>query len=587
MKNKSPLAGFDEFAFLEKEFADLQKASGATFDQYQRSNEDLWRALVKTYLFWTRAKDAPGFLDKLYANIQYKKQVGDTPNFNPLLRVVFAKSSYTPAVASKIGLWAAALRALHVEYSDNTISYQANPEGKLLSHFRNNGGIDGLAKKDSEERQARDEEDSNEAIKLAPVPPNPFKERPIEEIRASALAKASAPTATGFGQFSTLPVMYVNDQDLVVLLARRSDDGKITPIASSHDDALLKQASDVAANYTLSHLPPRLQLLVEVIRSQLYPPSSLPKEYSDRRLWMRNIFSDKSKLTTKDLPGWTGKREPLISSKKLLMRGADADIILSGTKVSTSVVTRCVPTLKHFTHTAQISLTFKSLCLVERMIETREIHAIEVLEDTAETKKRIKNSPALETIGFLRKAQSDFRFFSFHDAKRDAGAPVGFQAYFDFGKWVPKWSFTVKPLWLAQMRERLWNPWFTVYGKGSQLNRMANRAMSFIVRADALEVLFDLSPRRGSPSETFKIDAVTTAKTNSHFFRSKDVAPVFYNLADTQVLGDVEISGNKDAMVIAYTTAMGCYQTAIPTAKSDGGEFALNISKAFTELHYG
>lgn len=206
MNNKMPLnrgrtssaASTAGYAVLNKEFVALQKESGSAFDKYQRSNEDLWRALVKAYLFWTRAKDVAGFLDQLYANIQYKQQVGDTPNFNPLLRVVFAKSNYGPAVASKIGLWAAALRALHAEYTDNGRNYQVNPEGKLLSHFRNHGGIDGLAKRDTEERQARDEEASNDVIIAAPVPPNPFKERPIEEIRARALLAASAPTAYWF-----------------------------------------------------------------------------------------------------------------------------------------------------------------------------------------------------------------------------------------------------------------------------------------------------------------------------------------------------------------------------------------------------
>ena len=55
-------------------------------------------------------------------------------------------------------------------------------------------------------------------------------------------------------------------------------------------------------------------------------------------------------------------------------------------------------------------------------------------------------------------------------------------------------------------------------------------------------------------------------KSLSLSLRSKDIAPILYNLADTAVTGSIAISGNEQAVLIEFGTDMGRYQIAIPTA---------------------
>jgi hypothetical protein len=51
-----------------------------------------------------------------------------------------------------------------------------------------------------------------------------------------------------------------------------------------------------------------------------------------------------------------------------------------------------------------------------------------------------------------------------------------------------------------------------------------------------------------------------------------DFAPVFYNLADSDIVGDVEISGNDNMVLLKYRTDLCDVIIAIPTATaSDKG----------------
>ena len=76
---------------LRRRFEKLSVESSGAYSSYVRSTNDLWRALVRSYLWWHECQQVPDLLDELYEEhgIQVKAKADNSPNFGPLLRIIF------------------------------------------------------------------------------------------------------------------------------------------------------------------------------------------------------------------------------------------------------------------------------------------------------------------------------------------------------------------------------------------------------------------------------------------------------------------------------------------------------------------
>ena len=626
----------------------LTTEASDSYDAKEHATRTHRRALVRAYLLWRDCQTDPDFLVSQYAQHGirgYDLANGNKPNFNPLLRLVFRRSLELRNNSSRIGQRAAALSAMHAEHEDNPKRYRKEAEAKLLEFMNRNGGIFGLIKLDQDARAVREGRPGPGGVTGTTTrkPDDEFGVERLAEWRKAALA--SAISSAGIARFKPSLPIRVGKDGMLVLLGKREADGTVIVVGSSNDRDLLASTALHATNYTLANLPEPFRVLVEAVRTQMYPAIAMSDDLAQRRLWEEK-HADRSHITTKQLPTWdgTGKAQKVRAAKKLVVRAADQSIILSSSALAASVVTLCKPTKGAFPYlatkpeplhratamriraqleadptldedalviasgdyhhepmrNAEAALEGVGLRLVERMIETTEIFSIGLKDVVANypgyrsskndsTRVGVRELPINTRdrwlIALQRQHEPEPRLLSFYDTWRDAGAVIGFQPAFDFAGWQPEWQVDLEPVWFGQLREALLDDWFVSFGNGSQVARASNQAMRLTLDANMLTFEFNFDPAGDAQGAPVRMPIPTQHKA-SWLHLSRDIATTLYNVADAEVVGKVTMSGNANALVLAYSTAVAAFSIAVPTAHATRSGVSRNIA-AFSELRYG
>lgn len=554
---------------LQTRYHALHKECGGSLDALQSSREGLWRSLVRAYLWWRDCQQTPGFLEALYAGqkIGYQSTKDNTPNFNPLLRLLFDKATLSAGERSMFSNWNAALVTLHAEFTDNDAAYRTNPEGKLVQLIKERGGLVQMARKAEQERAQVDEEDltTKSATKAITKPPAPDVKRMIQTRALDMMG-----TLKGTGAVTADVPLRVGEKHLIALLARRMPDGSVVTLGSTSNSEAIRLISEDIAARSVVHLSGNLRVILEVLRSQLYPWQSQPRDPVQRAAWRRSVLLDTTEFRVSDVPGRTGsKGQRLTSAKKLLISGADGTLLLSGTKLTSSVVTRCRTKVSLVGKTEHVFLRINDRARLEHWLETSEVHVRAVspakgLEKTAGTEKFTHR---LTLKG--DKTQTDLRMH-FYDVKNKATLPTRFQATFKFDSFKPDWSCEVTHAWFGNLREQMLDTWFVTLGEKSQIKRANNRLMWLNVSEQRISIRFNaaddtkLAADHPMPAGT-QWQGGGAAYDTQHL--SKDIAPVLYNLADAHVTGNIKISGNSHALLFTYATDMGEFDIAVPAAQ--------------------
>lgn len=570
---------------LRRRFETLSIESQSAYSVLVRSQDDLWRGLVKSYLWWLECQLVPDLLDEMYddAGIQVKAKADNSPNFGTLLRLIFDRATYAhERERITFWVWGCAVSALHIEHSENHQRYRTNAEGKLLQFIKDKGGIIGLTKKDVFDVP-------NEEV----IVPKTNKSPKIvdDKVRKAlqARAKAGLASAKGIGTAATTQPVRVGEDGLIAVLARREPNGKITILGSSNTQSAIDHITEHLLSTDITHLPPNVRVLAEVIRSQAYPVISMPSDPAKRGAWYRSVLLDKSLIKTSDLAAAESgkKKEHLKAPAKLLIRGAHGDVILSGSKTDLSVVTSCKPATALIGKNDQVFLRVMERSVIERMLDTGEIHLLKALPQSGLKRSSADAKYTYELMldnGIGGKAQT----LHFYDAKQKAGMLTGFQAGFDFDAWKPDWTFRVQPVWFGKLREQMLDVWFSSLGAGKQPNRPSNLIMQAVVTAKSFGLVFNIHDEKVAPQhkQVADVKLKTTKRTHKTEHLSKDVAPVLFNLADVHSDGMIEVSGNEQALVFAYKNDLGTFKIAVPTAERKK-KTAIRNSTAFSEVRYG
>lgn len=614
----------------------LTTEASESYDASEQATRTHRRALVRAYLLWRDCQSDPDFLSdqyKTYGVRGYKLADSNRPNFNPLLRLVFRKSLELRNNDSRIGQRAAALSALHAEHEDNPKRYRKDPETKLLAFMNDNGGIAGLGKLDQDARAAREERPGPGGVP-APREREPDEEFGVESLAALRMAALdSAVSSPGIASFVPSRPVRVGADGMLVLLGKRGPDGTVVVVGSTNESEALAATMLHARDYTLAKLPSPFRVLVETVRTQMYPPFALSADLKLRRQWEAK-HADRSHITTKQLEAWdgTGKAERVRAVKKLVVRAADQSILLSSSALASSVVTLCKPIKGAFPYVAskpeplhretalriraqlkadpsldedelviasgdyhyepmfnaEAALEGRGLRLVERMIETTEIFSIGVKPATAHFsgygRYRGRARQDRWIIELQREHEQKARALSFYDTWRDAGAVLGFQPTFDFSAWQPTWQVEVEPVWFGQLREKLLDSWFASFGGGTQFARATNQAMRFTLDGKQVVIEFNFNPHRNEVRPLASMP-LHTGYEASWLHLSRDIAPALYNVADAEIVGKATLSGNGNAVVISYSTAVAAFSIAVPTA-SIATKAVVRNSAGFAELRY-
>ena len=173
------------------------------------------------------------------------------------------------------------------------------------------------------------------------------------------------------------------------------------------------------------------------------------------------------------------------------------------------------------------------------------------------------------TLQISNKFNSRSHMLHFYEQGRaNNNATTNNQGDFNWAAFKGTWKTKVDVNWLVKLRAEFLDEWFSKLGKSTQIARDNNYVFTLNFTDKKLNIKFNIGKTGGSASRSF--DLVTALpkgdKSLSLTLRSKDIAPVLYNLADTAVSGSIAISGNEQAVLIEFKTDMGRYQIAIPTA---------------------
>lgn len=554
------------------------------YSSYIRSTADLRRCLVRAYLWWAESNSQQDVIEAIEKEhgVPIVKMNGNTVQFTNLLRIIFGKTEAYDKEYTKVYQWSSAVSALHEEYTQNPQRYRTNAEGTLLKYFNDKGGISGLMKSASST-----DDDRNTPIQK-PLPKPPKTNASMQTTAAiQQTATTWVKTASGIGVANPTTPIRVDANGHIALLARRERNGQITVLGSSNDATVIASIAQsmLATNTTL--LPYSLRLLIEVIRTQAYPPFAMPKLLENRQRWFEQVWLDKSVIKTSDLPtAKKGERGvPLWAPKKLLLRGKQNDFILSNSKAGVSVVTRFVPHSPFIGKDEEIFLRVVERSKIERLIETAEAQIVEASpqDNLRKSDADEKSAYKLDIINNFAKTKLTLRFYN---TKPYAGTLTGFQADFDFKAFKPIWFFEVEHSWFGTLRERMLDAWFSSLGSSNQLKRENNRLMEIVVSPKEFKIVFNMSTF-GSADEVFpttiSMPKDVACSNTLHF--SKDIASVLYNLADVLSNTPIKVSGNADALVFEYKNDVGSFYIAVPSVVKKGKRYVAN-PKAFYDYQY-
>ena len=554
------------------------------YSNYIKSHDELRRCLVRIYLWWAESNSNSNVMKEIEQryDMPVVKIDGNRPNFTNLLRIIFGKTEAYDKEYVKVWQWGAAISALHEEYADHPQRYRKNPEGTLLKFFNDRGGISGLLKKD-------DVQSSEEAFEEKTKKPKSNKKSAspdmVKAIRQQAVEWLK--TVNGIGTAAPNSPLRVDHNGHIALLARREASGKITLLGSTNNTAAVAALAQHMMDTEISHLPESLRLLVEIIRSQMYPFNALPQNLDNRTKWYRSVLLDQSPIKTNDLPNWQegDRKVALWAPRKLLIRGSRKDVIFSNSKSSVSVVTCCIPKTFPIEFKDEVFLRVIERSSIERMLETGEMQVT-----TASPSKELRRSNKTEKfryeLALTNKHRKKPLTLHFYDTKPYAGSLTGFQADFDFSAFKPIWQFKADANWFGKFREKMLDQWFSVFGGGNRPNRPNNRHMEINITSARFRLLFNISEHGSAPADmavNAKLHGNIKNFKNMHL--SKDIAPVLYNLADVVTNGMIQVRGNADATVFEYENDLGLFKIAVPTAIKTGKSIVRKAT-AFSDYRY-
>ncbi len=147
------------------------------------------------------------------------------------------------------------------------------------------------------------------------------------------------------------------------------------------------------------------------------------------------------------------------------------------------------------------------------------------------------------------------------------------QTDFDFVSFTPEWSAVVDLIWFEELRAQWLDEWFTKLGKNTQIRRENNITFDVGIGKKGITFVYNMDASGIAPfhNQCATVKWLIKQSEYKYTFRSKDMAPVLYNISDISVDGKIRLSGNSDAMLLEYSTDIAEYKIAIPTHNGNGG----------------
>jgi len=529
----------------------------------ESSRQHLYKTLAQTYLTWRDLSVDDAWLKDQYkrANIPFRN-VGNRINFRPFIRLAFGITTDTGYRNNKVTDWSKVLNKLDDEYNAQPGMYQTNALGKLAARIDALGGITNIIK-DGRDDEYGDDETPKQTRNQARQQAN--KQQTALEIQQRRVKIFSDDTETSIGKVKLSVPYRTDDHGLVSLIGKRNTDGSITILATTNEPAAIGKVVQHAAEGNLSLTSPSLKQMAELIKTQMYPHGSKPNSPAAARVWQQRIYYDRTDISV--TAAKSGKSdERMTNPRRVLVRGKQGDIIISSMRSTVSVVTRCVPKQMLISKAQNTYLMTSERGVIEDWITEGEI---ELLSANPKSKLlKVENEKHIYELTASNPITNTHRKLHFYEYGRVEDNPVvTTQTDFYREAYEAEWSTTLSSDWFVKLRADWLEEWFQKKGRNTQLKRENNFKIEVSVRSNGIDFRYNMMDKSvlAPVHPTKAVVGFSNTKKSSEFIsRSKDIAPVLYNLADMHVLGGIRVSGNAHAVVFEFETDTGAYEIAVP-----------------------
>ena len=531
---------------LKTELTDLKTSAAEQSQKYQSSKDLLYRTLVKSYLWWRRASGQNGYLDDLYktAGITANK-TGNQANFSPLIKLIWGMTEKKHD--GTVARWNGALRVIDAEFINNQTIYQSDPSTLLVSFIRDEGGLTAMREKAVD----YDVEEGN--AKRTKLKPKDAKVR-TAEIKSGIDFFKAAPTMATVDDID--PILATKD-GLVAAVGRINGAGTFELLATSDDDALVRDLAADCADADTSQVPTNLRLIAEVIATQALPAKLA--RFSKR-------LAEGSDIPVTDAEGNKVGKLKKKALPRLLVRPGKGDILLSNARCNNvSVVTRARPKTPFVSSGNDIYLNGNDRSMIEKAyIQQRQLRFMAAVpQDTVKVEDTDKKAAfCIDTTHNVTEKKRTLHFYDSPANEREHQAD-----YDDSVGFVPSWKYELNIDWLKHLQVDCVGWW--VNHHGGHIGRPKNRSFSLKLTDKAWTVAWGDEEEREYYNSTIPLrDGCTAVGVNGGLdvnVLSKDFLSVFNAIAAAPISSQkIVVEGDAHMMKIGYATHLAEYDVFIP-----------------------
>ena len=553
---------------LDQQLTSLKTTAQQQADTYRTSRDQLHQAIADAYLWWREADKHSGYLSATYkaAGIKTRRRSGNSPNFYPLVRLVW--SIDIQKQAGTVSNWAQSLLALHTEFTSKPQLYHHNARADLVNYIKDQGGLGAVrgekgmtaAELEAEEAAGIQAEQRGRPKLTAPAPAN---------VTASKLAAVNAIAAKA--TLPSFPTAVTNTDNLVVMLGRRNAAGQIEIVGSDYSDDLVQTALDACTALDRSSVTPSLRLIAEALE-----PHALPAKLEKYRKKFFDVSEIERTVTLKELDenGNPKTRVELVKqATRLRYRPSARDFLISKTAMSASLVTYAVPK-KPFDCAEEVILRGEDRSWIERELLNQQKLSLYTAdpENGLEPKKgSAKVSHMLELHDATSKHNRSLYFYE----KSTVPVETNQQPHLsDPAALVWDWELEATTQWLAEFDAQCSTPYINKI-RGF-FNQPKYSSLQLQIGKDDLELRY--WHEDNAYAYNYRLPFNNNAqrmgkKTETELFtaNAKDLALVFAVLPTLPITSaNVLLSGNSNVMRVKYSTLLADYETYIPAADTAG-----------------
>lgn len=504
-------------------------------------------------------QDEPQLLENAYAaaNIAFQYRNDQNSLYRPWLRLIYKIDNAKGYLSNKIGDYSCALCELEKEVDSKPDFYKLDGEARLAQYIEQSGGLHALARKHRGEPLPMNDDDAEDRLGQGnggnggkPTPPANTKQ--IADAAVELLLDANW---VGLGTMNPLCPVAVAENGLVVMIGIKRPDGLFKIVGSTAAKDVLRRAAVEATVNQLGGVPDDLAVLAEVASIAKYPSQAMPHSEDKRQGWLTAKFFDVVKNQAANLNDPAAL--PLTASRMMVVDTAENSVRYSGSGIHRGVVVHCRPNFGLSFVGQHLHLSHPDCMRLEGLVD----NGVEFLRAAAANDGGLTACNAVMATDALSGDQHSFAF-----EPSNMGDSSG-SAEFSFDQYQAEWTANMDRSKVQELRNDVLEGYFSSLGKFNQSTRENNRDFELRVSANAIDFAYNFDVTGDPAVDCVAVPVAFAGNTTGANvkLRTKDFAATLYRVACLPLMGDLQVSGNTQAVVLRFSTHLGTFSVAIPT----------------------